>query len=70
MIYLNKKKGSAILIVIILALAASAYVGSCISLKNSYKVTVDKYDKIINDYYSKDLENLPDLYNKLDKINK
>ncbi len=67
---MNRKKGSAIVIVVILGITASAYVGSCITMKNSLKINIDRYDRVINKYYSKDLENLSDLYNNLDKLSK
>ncbi len=67
---MKKKKGSAILVVIILSIAFSAYVSSTILSNSNFIKMKSKYENILNDYYYKDMDNLSNIYNELDSINK
>lgn len=67
---MNKKKGSAILVVIILTVTISIYISSAVSLSNNYKIVSDKYINTIKEYYSKDIDNLNEVYKNLESINK
>ena len=67
---MKRKRGSAILVIIILSIAFSSYVSSAV-LSNSHFISIrSKYEDIINEYYSKDINNLSNLYDELDNINK
>ena len=67
---MSKKKGSAILVVVILTITIAAYIGSAIISNNNCKIITSKYDKILEKYYSSQVADLDSQYEELLRINK
>ena len=67
---MKRKKGSAILVIIILSIAFSSYVSSAVLSNSNFIGITSKYEEILEKYYSKDVNNLSNLYEELDNINK
>lgn len=67
---MNRKKGSAIVIVVIITLTISAYINSAVFSNNNFSIMNSKYDKIIQNIYSEDMDNLSSVYDDLVKLNK
>lgn len=67
---MNRKKGSAIVIVVIITLTISAYINSAFFSNNNFSIMNSKYDKLIQNIYSEDMDNLSSVYDDLVKLNK
>ena len=67
---MNRKKGSAIVIVVIITLTISAYINSAFFSNNNFSMMNSKYDKLIQNIYSEDMDNLSSVYDDLVKLNK
>ena len=67
---MNRKKGSAIVIVVIITLTISAYINSAVFSNNNFSIMNSKYDKLIQNIYSEDMDNLSSVYDDLVKLNK
>ena len=67
---MKRKKGSAILVIIILSIAFSSYVSSAVLSNSNFIAITSKYEEILEKYYSRDVNNLSNLYEELDNINK
>ena len=64
---MNKRKGSALLIVIILAVALTITVNGSLVSRNNLAIMKSKYSEIIQDHYSKDTNNLEFIYNEIER---
>ena len=67
---MNRKKGSAIVIVVIITLTISAYINSAVFINNNFRLMNYKYDKLNHNIYSEDIYNLSSVYDYLVKLNK
>ena len=67
---MKRKKGSAIVIVVIITLTISAYINSAVFSNNNFGIMLEKYDDIIQNVYGENMDSINVIYDDLVKMNK